>query len=74
MKVPAVDVDLGPERLFASAWPFGYCELKSMPGMATVAWAETREEFEVKLAAMGLEVDWTRTSKNYCIYPVRRIP
>lgn len=73
MKIPAIDVDFGPERLFASAWPFGYCELKSMPRMATIAWAETREEFEVRLAAMGLEVNWGTTSTNYSVYPVRRI-
>lgn len=47
--------------------------LRRTRGWDTVVEADTREELDVRLAVMGLEVDWASTSEYYSIWPVRRI-
>lgn len=39
----------------------------------TVAEAGTKEELDVRLAVMGLEVDWASKSDTYSIWPVREL-
>ena len=47
--------------------------LRRRIGWDTVAEAGTREELDVRLAAMGLEVDWASKSDTYSIWPVKEL-
>lgn len=47
--------------------------LRRICGWDTVVEVDTREELDVRLAAMGLEVDWASKFEDYSIWPVRRI-
>ena len=47
--------------------------LRRIRGWDTVVEVDTREELDVRLAVMGLEVDWASKFEDYSIWPVRRI-
>ena len=47
--------------------------LRRSDDWSTVFEVDSREELELKMATMGLEVDWASKSEYYSIWPVRRI-
>lgn len=47
--------------------------LRRSDDWSTVFEVDSREELELKMATMGLEVDWVSKSEYYSIWPVRRI-
>lgn len=47
--------------------------LRRFPDSDAVIEAGTREELDVWLAVMGLEVDWSSKSDTYSIWPVREL-
>jgi len=62
---------------YVSEWSFGLRELRRYDrrdgSWVSLASAYSREELDMKLALLGLEVDWSNRAKNYSVYPVRRI-
>lgn len=68
-------MQLRPETLYVSEWPFypRLLELREFGTGECYATASSREELELKMAAMGLETDWTPMPARYSMYTVRSL-
>jgi len=61
-----------PENMYVVKFLFGGYELHSVYSRDAFEEADSREEMDLRLAAMGLEADWSRCRAG-TQYPARRM-
>ena len=61
-----------PEDMYLVKFPFGGCELRRYDSWDVLCWASSKEEMDLKLATMGLEVDWEHWNAG-TQYRIKRI-
>ena len=61
-----------PEDMYLVKFPFGGCEPHRYGSRDVLCWTSSKEEMDLKLATMGLEVDWGRWNAG-TRYRIKRI-
>ena len=65
-------MQLNPDRLFVVDRGRSFA-LRRSDGWSTVFEVGSKEELDLNLAVMGLEVDWASKFEDYSIWPVREL-
>lgn len=66
------DTVTDPENMYLVKFPSGGCELRRYDSWDVLCRTSSEEEMNLKLAATGLEIDWTRRDAG-TQYRIKRI-